>query len=361
MAKKSQTQLLSYYKSRRKRNRYNPKTNKGKLQEHNVRIFKIEYNEQEFQEYTFQDIKKILMPPKPSFTTWINIEGFQKKDIEIVGEYFKIHRLLTDDILSVGQRAKTDDMGNQIFTLLPMIAQNTEHNALEIEQISFIISNNLLISFQENTPQSDSFGTIKERIQNKNLSIKQLGSDYLAYSLLDIIVDNYFSALDPLADRLDEIESEVMNRPQKSLLLQLSLTRQELMVFKRNVMPVRELINNFLYTDNPLISENNKKYFKDILDHISLLIEYNENHREMIFSLQDLYMNQINARMNEVMKILTVVTTILAPITVISSIYGMNFTTIPFSNQPHGFLITIGIMLLISIMMILLFKKKGWF
>lgn len=361
MGRKPQTQLLSYYKIRRKRNRYHPEKKIAVGDEKSTTIFKIEYNEHDFEEQTFQDVDKVLTPPRAGYTTWINIVGYDKKDLDIIGDYFNIHYLLTDDVLSVGQRAKTDDMGSQIFSLLPLILRNNDHKAIDIEQTSFIFSKNLLISFQETVHTTDFFTSIKEKLQNKRLLTKNAGSDYLAYIILDKIVDNYFNALEPFSEELDEIEGELMKRPQKSLLISLSLTRQELMVFKRNVMPVRELINSYLHSDNPLIADNNKKYFKDVLDHISLAIEYNENYREMIFNLQDLYMNQINAKMNEVMKILTVVTTILAPTTVISSIYGMNFSHIPFSNQTNGFVITIGIMLLISISMILIFKKKGWF
>ncbi len=174
-------------------------------------------------------------------------------------------------------------------------------------------------------------------------------------------MDDYFQVLEQLSDRLEKLEDEVVIKPNSSVLFKITLLRQEIMVVKRAITPVRELVSSFWHSDNSLIRDINRKYFKDIYDHISLAIEYTENYREVAINLQDLYMNQVNTRMNEVMKILTVVTTLLAPATVIGGIFGMNFDKIPYAHHEHGFTIAVVLMLSSSTLMLLWFRRKGWF
>jgi magnesium transporter len=357
---KTPGQYLAPFRKRRKLEIYNPAriVTSEDTQASSFSIF--EYNETHctvFKEATLEDC---LAFPKPGVNAWINVDGLQKKEVEALCTKFNIHPLLVEDILSKGQRAKADDMGNQLFALLPMLSYNKDTGLVENEQLSIVLGENYLISFQAET-ERDPFNPVRERLQNEASPLRKKKSDYLAYSLMDTIVDDYFSILELLSERLDKVENEVVSRPNKSILLKLTLLRHELMVVKRAIMPVRELINAFWHSENKLISNANKKYFKDIYDHISLAIEYNDNYREMTLSLQDLYMNQVSAKMNEVMKILTIVTTLLAPIAVISSIYGMNFEAIPFAQQRYGFLIAVGSMFGISLLMLLWFRRKGWF
>jgi magnesium transporter len=178
---------------------------------------------------------------------------------------------------------------------------------------------------------------------------------------MDAVVDDYFTVLDKLSDRLEKLEDEVVTHPNSSVLLKITLLRHEIMVVKRAITPVRELVTSFWRSESTLIDPANKKYFKDVYDHIALAIEYTENYREMALNVQDLYMNQVNTRMNEVMKILTVVTTLLAPATVIGGIFGMNFDKIPYAHHPHGFTIAVIGMLSVSVLMLFFFRKKGWF
>ena len=293
--------------------------------------------------------------------SWINVDGLRKEEVERLCNHFGIHPLLIEDILSRGQRAKADDFETQLFALLPMLYYNNDTGIVQQEQLSIVLIGNVVISFQPD-PKQDPFNPLREKLKNPSAPVREKSSDYLAYSLMDAVVDDYYSVLEKLSDRLEKLEDEVIRRrPNNSILIKISMIRHELMTVKRAITPVRELISSFRHSDNPLIHDVNRKYYKDVFDHITLAIEYTENYREMAINLQDLYMNQVNTRMNEVMKILTVVTTLLAPATVIGGVFGMNFDRIPFSHHPHGFTYAVVGMLSISFLMLLYFRRKGWF
>lgn len=296
---------------------------------------------------------------KENTVYWIDMAGLNIEALQVLGNYFQIQSLLISDILSYGQRAKADDMGNQLFALLPLLAYSPESDMVETDQICALLLDGFVLSFH-NSPTPEYFEQIEEKIKHKDAPARNYNADYLMYLLLDTVVDHYFTITDFLSEELDKMEDLVIDRPQKSVLLSLTLLRHKIMVIKRAITPVRELINNFWRSDNSLITTSNKKYFKDIYDHIMLAVEYNENYREMVINLQELYMNQVNTKMNEVMKILTLITALLAPFTIISGIYGMNFNRIPFADKPHGFLVAIICMLAVSALMLVFFRKKGW-
>lgn len=318
------------------------------------------YTAEDMETFVTESLKDCILTVNPRHITWINVDGLRKEEVETLCERFNIHPLLAEDILSIGQRAKSDDIDAHLFALMPMLYYNTDTGLVQIEQLSIVLSENLLISFQPD-PKQDPFNPLRERLKNAKTPVRERGPDYLAYCLMDAVVDDYYTVIEKLSERLERLQDEVIRRPNDSVLLKISLISHELMTLKRAITPVRELINSFRHADNPLVLEANRKYFKDVYDHITLAIEYTENYREMATNLQDLYMNQVNTRMNEVMKILTVVTTILAPATVIGGVFGMNFVKIPFTEHPHGFVYTVLIMVSISILMLLYFRKKGWF
>lgn len=350
---------LTPLRRRRQHHMFNP-AQEVKITEDTATAYSIfEYDGQTCDSFQTESLKD-CQPPRNGKIKWINVDGLRKSEVEILCSHFQIHPLLVEDILSQGQRAKADDMDLQLFALLPMLTYNEDTGMVNAEQLSLVIGKYFVLSFQPD-PKQDPFNVIRQKLSKPDSPVRKKGADYLAYSLIDAVVDDYFYVLERLSGRLDKLEDLVVSRPDKSVLFKLSLLRHEIMVMKRSIMPVRELISNFRNSDNPLIDPASKKYFKDIYDHITLAIEYNENYREMVINLQELYMNQVNTRMNEVMKILTVVTTLLAPATVIGSIYGMNFTNIPFSGSPHGFLVTVLIMSGLSAGMLLLFRRKGWF
>jgi magnesium transporter len=358
--KKTIGQIVSSFSKRKKLNTFNPKRIITPSADTATVYAIYNYSERDYNSLTTESLQQCIPQVQPGFINWTNVDGLRKDEVEQLSSNFNIHPLLVEDILSTGQRAKADDMDSHLFALLPMLSYNNDTGIVQAEQLSIVLGNHFLISFQPD-PKDDPFNPIREKLKNENAPVRKKGTDYLAYSLMDAVVDDYFSVLEKLSDRLEKLEDEVVSHPNNSVLLKVTLLRHELMVVKRAITPVRELINAFWRSDNPLITPTNKKYFKDVYDHIALAIEYTENYREMAINLQDLYMNQVNTRMNEVMKILTVVTTLLAPATVIGGIFGMNFDKIPFAHRDHGFTLAVTLMLSISALMLIYFRKKGWF
>ncbi len=354
-------QIFSSGEKRRKRNTFNPKRVLTSSPDTPSVYSLYNYDGHRCLTHTTTDWNPAQMPvATPGQVTWINVEGLHKVAVEQICSHFGVHPLLVEDILSNGQRAKADDMETHLFALMPMLYYNSNTGLVQSEQLCLVLGGNYLLSFQPDAHQ-DSLDPIRERLKNDLAPVRKKGSDYLAYSLMDAVVDDYFSVLEKLSDRLEQLEDEVVTRPNDSILLKVTLLRHELMVVKRAITPVRELIHAFWQSDNALIDKSSRKYFKDVYDHIVLAIEYNENYREMAMNLQDLYMNKVNTRMNEVMKILTVVTTLLAPATVVGGIFGMNFDRIPFAHWPNGFMYAVGFMLCCSVLMLWIFKRKGWF
>lgn len=353
-------QFLPHISKRKKINTYNPKREIVTAPDMPTSYSSYNYNASFVDKFVTPSSEQCALNVHKDNVTWINVDGLRKDEVEALCQRLNIHPLLAEDILSIGQRAKADDMETHLFALMPMLYYNPNTGFVQIEQLSLVLMDNLLVSFQPD-PTQDPFNGLRDKLNNPQAPIREKQADYLAYALMDAVVDEYYTVLEKLSDRLERMEDEVIQRPNNSVLLKISMIRQELMIVKRAITPVRELISSFRHSDNPLIHDANRKYFKDVFDHITLAIEYTENYREMAISLQDLYMNQVNTKMNEVMKTLTVVTTILAPATVIGGIFGMNFNKIPFSERPHGFIISVTVMLSISVLMLIYFRRKGWF
>lgn len=292
---------------------------------------------------------------------WINVNGIKKKDVRRLCSHFNVHNLLVDDILSLGQRAKSDALDDHLFCILPMLRYNMDGKTIEKEQLSIILGKNYVISFQEESLR-DPFNPLRKKLRTVSESLRKHSADFLCYSLIDAVVDEYFTVLEELSKRIEMLESKViLSRAQRNVLIELSSLRNELMFMKRSITPVRDLIQTFLLIESNLVDPANNRFYKDIYDHILLAIEYNESYRELTNNLQDLYVNQVNTRMNEVMKVLTVVTVSLAPATIIGGIFGMNFKNMPLLESPIGFGVSIFLMVAIPTIMLIYFKKKGWF
>lgn len=320
----------------------------------------FDYDEKHLEELRFLEEQKCTHYLHNDHMTWINVDGLKKDEVEKLCAQFSVHPLVIEDILSIGQRAKLDEVGDIIFCLLPMLYFNEKTAEVEFEQVSMVFGKDFLISFQED-PERDVFDPVRERLRSGNQRLRQSQADYLCYSLLDVIIDSYFDIIEKLNMRIEHLEDDLINRKDEGALPRISLLRREVMVMKRAILPVRDLINNILKTENRLINERNLKYFKDVSDHIIQANDYTDNMREMLMNLQDLYMNQINLRMNEVMKIFTMVALLLAPATVIGGIFGMNFDAIPGLHNKEGFFISVGAMLIIPLLMLIYFKRKKWF
>ncbi len=292
---------------------------------------------------------------------WLNVDVLNKNTIEQIAEKFEIHTLLVEDILSGDQRPKAEETDNIIFCVLHMLYFNTTHKTIETEQISIVLGSNFVITFQEEA-EFDLFNPIRERLKTEGSKVRNYGSDYLCYSLIDAITDHYFLVLEKLGEQIETLEERVSRGKTDNFTMNsLNTLRKDLILFKRNISPMRELVNNFLRSESNLIQDKNKRYYKDIYDHIIQANDLSENYRDVLANIRDLYFNQTNLKMNEVMKFMAIVTTLLAPATVIGGIFGMNFEKIPYLHQSNGFWIAATLMVVIPILMLLYFKKKDWY
>jgi magnesium transporter len=325
-----------------------------------VLVTVFDYNAEVLEEKRGIPIDQSFAYKKSGRTTWINIDGLRKADVESICAHYDIHPLVIEDILSINQRPKIDEAENSIFCLLNMLYYNEEKSAIEQEQISIILSKDVVISFQEDAHR-DVFNPMRDKLRMLNSKIRQRGADYLCYSLLDMIVDYYFVVMEKLGDRIEHVEEEVTTARNPRALEHITHLRKELIVLKRNFSPTRELVNGFLRSESDLLEDRHTKYFKDVYDHIVQAIDLAENYRDVTVSLQDLHINNVNLRMNEVMKVMAIVTCLLAPATVIGGIFGMNFDTIPWLHSPYGFTGAVILMLLVPVFMLYMFRKRGWF
>ena len=325
-----------------------------------VLVFLYEYDNNgcDFNELnTIEDSFKHLHTPQIS---WINIDGIKKESVEKICTHFGVHQLIVEDILSIGQRPKTDEINGLLFCVLNMLYFNEKDSSVETEQISILLGKDFVISFQEDASR-DVFNQLRDKLKINGSKVRQNRADFLFYMLIDSIVDHYFLVMEKLGNRIEELEEDIIRQANKRALANINILRKEMIVLKRSIGPVRDLVNGILRSESVLIEERTEKYFKDVYDHITQANDLADNYRDMLINLQDLYMSNVNLKMNEVMKVMAVVTCLLAPATVIGGIFGMNFERIPLLHNHWGFFISVGLMFTIPAGMMVYFKKKDWF
>ncbi|MEO5996241.1 MAG: magnesium/cobalt transporter CorA [Chitinophagaceae bacterium] len=325
-----------------------------------IKVVVNDYTATTIEKHKLQEVAESYRFKDSDHISWINIDGLRKSEVEGICNRYGVHPLIAEDILSLNQRPKMDEVDGVMYCLLNMLYFNGTTCSVEQEQISIVFGKNFVISFQEDA-RRDAFNPIRDKLIISNSKLRQRGSDYLCYAMLDMIVDNYFVVMEKLGERIEWLEDVVIKVGTNRSLSRINQVRKELNVLKRNIVPVREIINGFLRSESELLEDRTTKYFKDIYDHIVQAIDITETYREMVMSLQDLYINNVNLRMNQVMKVMAIVTCLMAPATVIGGIFGMNFDRIPYIHTRYGFLTAVAIMLIIPIWMLRQFKRKGWF
>ncbi len=339
----------------------NPTLPPSRKEPEKVNIAVYDFGSSHLEKKDIEKMEDLVVFRDNSNITWINIDGLKKSVIEDVCKIFGIHNLIVEDILSIGQRPKMDEIDDILYCLLNMLYFNEQRSAVEVEQISIVLGRNFVITFQED-PIRDVFNVLREKLNLHSSRLRNKAADYLCYTLLDMIVDHYFVVMEKLGNKIEVLEEEIIRRSHVKSLAKINNFRKEVIVLRRNVAPVRDLVNGFIKSESDLLEDANTKYYKDVYDHINQANEFAENYRDMLNNLQELYISKVNLKMNEVMKVMAVVTCLLAPATVIGGIFGMNFNVIPFSASHWAFYITVTIMLLIiPVIMMILFKKRGWF
>jgi magnesium transporter len=325
-----------------------------------ITYYVYDYDADNLHEERLHTAKDCFMYKHSSSVTWINIDGLKRKEIEEVCNHYGIHSLIQEDIVSIGQRPKVDELDGVIYCLLNMLYFNDQTASVEAEQISIILGQKFVLTFQEDASR-DVFNSLRDKLQFRNNKIRQSGTDYLFYTLIDMIVDHYFLVMEKLSEKIEDLEEDIVRRPDKRSLAKINKLRKEMIVLKRNIGPVRDMISGILRSENNLLEERTEKYFKDVYDHIVQANDLAENYRDMMMNMHDLYLSNVNLKMNEVMKVMAIVTCLLAPATVIGGMFGMNFDIIPYGHHKWGFYLACGMMVVIPLVMLYLFRKRGWF
>jgi len=319
----------------------------------------ITYNEQEYEEKELKNIEECFPFSHKSGVTWLNIDGIKDTTlIEEVGNYLGLHHLLIEDIANTGQRPKIEDFEDYLFIILKMIYCNNFKDDIEIEQVSVILGPDFVISFQER--KGDVFESIREKIRKGKGKIRKEGADYLAYNLIDSIVDNYFVILENIAEKIEKIEERLLIQPTPNILQNIHELKRNIIFLRKSVWPLREIISRLEKPESKLIKETTQIYMRDIYDHSIQIMDTIETQREMISGMLDIYLSSISNKMNEVMKVLTIIATIFIPLTFIAGIYGMNFNYMPELSWRWGYFATLLVMVLVGVLMVFYFRKKKW-
>ena len=298
--------------------------------------------------------------PCPAGTvTWVDIDGLADVGtIKALGDRFGLHALITEDILNTDHRPKVEEHPDHLFVVAKMLDLPQDSSILDIEQVSFVLGTNYLISFQQRP--GDRLDPVRDRIRQNSGSVRRKGADFLLYSLLDVIVDNYFAVVDALGDRIARIQSKVLVRPELRDLRAMQELRAALIAVGRHVLPMRELTGRLNTLQSPLVDKNTRRYLNDLQDHTVYIAESIAMFRDMVSNLENTYHAQINTRMTQVMRLLTVISTIFIPLTFIVGIYGMNFRHMPELEWRYGYHAVMLLMAFLAIGMLIWFRRKRW-
>ena len=331
----------------------------GEKPEIETKVSIIDYNEHK---YNIQELKAFQIDfPKieKSFIRWIKVTGFSNiKLIERLGKQFNLHPLVLEDILNPNQRSKFEDFEDYIFIVVKRLFYDNKKEDFDNEQISLILGENFVISFQEQ--ESDIFNPILDRIKIPKGKVRIMGPDYLVYTLIDVIIDNYFVVLESIGEIIENIEDELIQNPRPETLQTIYELKKKTIDFRKLIWPMREVINQLQREQSKLIKEELQIYLRDIYDHIFRITDLLENYRDIIFGMLDMYLSSVSNRMNEIMKVLTIISTIFIPLSFLAGFYGMNFMYMPELSFPFSYPILISVMFFIFILMIYFFRRKKW-
>ncbi|OKH12705.1 magnesium and cobalt transport protein CorA [[Limnothrix rosea] IAM M-220] len=298
--------------------------------------------------------------------SWVDIGGVGDPDIfQRLGDVFRLHPLILEDIFNIPQRPKLEEYEDQLLIIIQMVVIQPKRQGFRLEQVSFILSEHYLLTVQEED-EEDSFGSIRDRLKQNKGSIRKRGADFLAYALWDAVIDGFFPVLEMIGDRIEDLEDEVVISPTPQTLTEVHQVRRELLALRRAIWPQRDALSVLIREHSSLIQPETLQYFRDCHDHTVMLIDVIETYRELASSLMDVYLSSVSNKMNEVMQLLTVISTIFIPLTFIAGIYGMNFNretskwNMPELDWQYGYVFCLGVMGGITVILLFFFWRKGW-
>jgi magnesium transporter len=329
-------------------------------------IFLIDYNPNQTVDVTLTTPEECQPYLDTESVSWVDVQGLGSEDVlQRLGKVFNLHPLLLEDAVNIPQRPKVDEYEGHLMFVAHMVNKQAESNGFLLEQVSLIVGRNYLLTIQEE-PELDAFEPVRERIRHNKGAIRQQGTDYLAYSLIDAIIDGFFPVLEDYGERLEDLQDEVVSQPTKRTLDKIHRIKRELLLLRRAIWPQRDAINSLIREDSQLVSQPVRIYLRDCYDHTVQVIDMVETYRELASNLMDIYLSSISNRMNEVMQTLTVISTIFIPLTFIAGIYGMNFdrsaspVNMPELGWYYGYPSVLAVMLAIASSLLIYFWRRGW-
>jgi magnesium transporter len=344
-------------KARVKKTGLPPGTLNDTVIDRKVVISALQYNEAEFKEVSDITVEQLPDLIKGDMITWINVDGVHDaRIVEGIGKLFKIHPLTLEDIMNTDQRPKYEDYDEYDVVMLKMLYLEQK---LKSEQLTIILLENVVLTFQE-VQGKDAFDPVRTRIRTGKGRVRKVGADYLAYSLIDSIVDSYFNILDTVGTTVDKLDEELRSKPVQATLHKLYDLNRELIFLRKAVWPLRELVANIERAESKLITEATYIYFRDVHDHSIRVMETSDVFRDIVSGMMDIYHSTVSNKLNEVMKVLTSISTIFIPVTFIAGVYGMNFKYMPELEWKWGYPVVMGIMGVIIVSLFIYFRRKRW-
>lgn len=330
----------------------------GERKIESTKIVVMGYDEESLREAEITAPVECLAYKEGPGTFWVSVRGLQQVEmVEQLGGCFGIHSLILEDILNTDQRPKVEYFDDYVYIVLKMLFVKKETGQIAAEQVSLVLGPNYVISFQEG---EDVFGPLRERIRSGKGRIRKMGADYLAYALLDSIVDNYFAVLEKLGERVESLEEKLVTNPTRETLHAIHTLKREMIFLRRSVWPLREVVGSLERGESPLIKEQTELFFRDVYDHTVQVIDTVETFRDMLSGMLDIYLSSISNRLNEVMKVLTIIATVFIPLTFLVGVYGMNFKYMPELGLRWAYPVLWIIMIATAVLMLAFFRKKKW-
>jgi magnesium transporter len=311
---------------------------------------------QEIQTDRVEEVSPLATNPT---NTWITVQGIHHiEGLQQLGSAFGLHPLVVEDIVNTDQRPKIEDYGDYLFIVMKAVSRNGQARSLMVEQISLIVGDHFVLCFLEG--KDDPFVDLRARLRSDKGRLRKMGSDYLAYAHLDTIVDQYFPLLEQLGEDIEQLEEGLITHADREALRTLHQFKREMILLRRAIWPLREVLSHLERGESPLVHSSTHVFLRDVYDHTIQLIETTETYRDMLAGMMDIYLTSLSNKLNETMKVLTVIATIFIPLTFIVGIYGMNFKVMPELEWPWGYPLVMGVMLILAIGMLWSFRRKHW-
>lgn len=333
---------------------------RGEQKIDNVLLRVIDFDANNLEENAVKTVSEVLKYQEKDSVTWFNIDGIHNTDImQEIAKDFNFEQLIMADVMNTHARPKVQEYDNCIFISIKMLRQDNETDLIQVENLSLIITENVLITFQE--IKGDVFEPVRERIRKHKKRIRNSGTDYLAFALLDIVIDNYIYIISVLGEKIETLEENLLLEPKQSVIDDINSYKRELNFLRKNIKPAREMILNLSKMESELIADSTDVHFKELQDNINQATESSDSYREILSDQLTIYHTTISSKLNDIMKFLTIFSVIFIPLTFIAGIYGTNFDVVPELHYEYSYFIMWMVMIILAVIMLIYFKKRKWF